>query len=71
MRLLSVGTQVKQTLATLKGAQSTLKIYVTQIQHAETKKAYEDAIKKTGEIIGDLEKRVQVLEFEEPTYKGF
>ncbi|MDK2799793.1 MAG: hypothetical protein PWP27_2476 [Clostridiales bacterium] len=68
---MTVSSQVKQTLATLKGAQSTLKIYATQTQNEETKLVYEEAVEKTADIIRDLEKRVQILEFQEPQYKGF
>ncbi|WHH60043.1 DUF1657 domain-containing protein [Petroclostridium sp. X23] len=68
---MTVSSQVKQTLASIKGAQSTLKIYAAQTQSDETRLAYEDAIDKTGDIIRDLEKRVQTLEYQEPQYKGF
>lgn len=67
---MTVASQVKQTLAGLNGIQGTLRAYFTQAQDTETKKVYDEALEVTKDIINDLEKRVQVLEFEEPQYKG-
>lgn len=68
---MTVGSKVKQTLANLKGTQSTLKIYSIQTQNEKVKSTYKEAIEITNEIIKDLEDRIKVLEFEEPQYKGF
>ena len=67
---MTVASQVKQTLAGLKGIQGTLRIYTTQTQDDETKSVFIEALEVTNEIINDLEKRVQVLEYQEPQYKG-
>lgn len=67
---MTVASQVKQTLASLKGIQGTLRIYTTQTQDEETKTVFNDALDVTSGIINDLEERVQVLEFQEPQYKG-
>lgn len=67
---MTVASQVKQTLAGLKGAQSTLRIYSTQSQDEETKSVYTQALEVTCGIINDLEDRIQTLEFQEPQYKG-
>lgn len=67
---MTVSSRVKQTLSSLKGAQATLRIYSTQTQAEETRVIYKKALKTTDEIIKDLEKRLQTLEFEEPQYKG-
>jgi len=67
---MTVASQVKQTLAGLKGVQGTLRIYSSQSQDEESKKVLDDAMNVTHEIINDLERRLQVLEFEEPQYKG-
>ena len=67
---MTVASQVKQTLAVLKGAQGTLRVYSAQAQEGEARAAFEDALKITGGIIADLEKRVRFLEFQEPQYKG-
>jgi hypothetical protein len=67
---MTVASQVKQTLASLKGIQGTLRIYSAQTQDEETKLVFNEALEITKEIINDLEKRDQVLEFQEPQYKG-
>jgi hypothetical protein len=67
---MTVGSQVKQTLASIKGAQGTLRLYAAQSQNSEAITAYQEAIFVTGSIIKDLEERLKVLEFEEPQYKG-
>lgn len=67
---MTVASQVKQSLAALKGSQGTLRLYAAQTRDEETRKAFEDALQSTGEVIDDLEKRLKQLEFEEPQYKG-
>ena len=67
---MTVGSQVKQTLAGLKSAQATLKIYSIQSQSAEAQSVFEEAVNTTAEIIEGIEKRLKVLELEEPQYKG-
>ncbi len=67
---MTVASQIKQTLAGLKCVQGTLRIYSTQTQDDETVSIYKEALETTEAVINDLEKRVQVLEFQEPQYKG-
>lgn len=67
---MTVASQVKKTLATLKGNQGTLRLYAQQTQDEETKQCYNEALVTTGIIINDLEKRMQTLEYQEPQYKG-
>lgn len=67
---MTVASQVKQTLASLKSAQSTLRIYSNQTQEEETVAAYKETIEVTSGIINDLEQRIKTLEFQEPQYKG-
>ncbi|MDR5658942.1 DUF1657 domain-containing protein [Serpentinicella sp. ANB-PHB4] len=68
---MTIGVNVKKTIANLKGSKSTMKIYAIQAQNDETKNTYEQAVKMTDEIIKDLEERLKKLEYEEPQYKGF
>jgi hypothetical protein len=68
---MTVGSQVKQTLASLKSAQATLKVYSIQSQNEKAKSVFNNAVLTTGEIINGIEERIKVLEFEEPQYKGF
>ncbi|GAA0816834.1 DUF1657 domain-containing protein [Clostridium tertium] len=63
-------SKVKQTLATLKGAESTLEMYSLQERDKESRNIYIEACKEINKIKTDLEKRIGVMEFEEPQYKG-
>ncbi len=67
---MTVASQVKKTLATLKGNQGTLRLYALQTQDEETKRIYEETLVITEGIIQDLAGRVQALEYEEPQYQG-
>jgi hypothetical protein len=59
---MTVASQVKQTLATLKGTQGTLRLYTAQTRDEETKLVYKEALAATGIIINDLERRLQTFE---------
>jgi hypothetical protein len=67
---LTVASQVKQTLASLKSSESILKIYSNQTQVKETIGIYKEIIDVTSGIINDLEQRIQTLELQEAKYKG-
>ncbi|PKM45964.1 MAG: hypothetical protein CVV03_06050 [Firmicutes bacterium HGW-Firmicutes-8] len=67
---MTVGSKVKQTLSSLKGIKSTLEVYTLQTGDQETSGAYKESLHVINEVLDDLEKRVQTLEFEEPQYKG-
>ena len=67
---MTVASQVKQTLASLKGVRGTLRVYSTQTRDEETRSMFTEALGVTSSVIEDLEKRMQTLEFEEPQYKG-
>ncbi|WP_252230531.1 DUF1657 domain-containing protein [Clostridium sp. ZBS15] len=63
-------SKVKETLATLKGSESTLRMYSLQERDKEASAIYNQAYKEINEIKTDLEKRIGFMEFEEPQYKG-
>jgi len=67
---MTVASQVKQTLASLKGARGTLSMYTAQTRDEETELVYTNSLEITDTIINDLEERLKTLEFEEPQYKG-
>lgn len=67
---MTVASQVKQTLATLKGNQGTLRLYGLQTRDEETAAVYNEALEALEIIIDGLERRVQTLEYQEPQYKG-
>lgn len=67
---MTIASQVKQTLASLKGSQGTLRLYALQTRDEETRLVYNEALETMQGIVNDLEKRLQILEFQEPQYKG-
>ena len=66
---MTVGTQVKQTLAGLKSAQASLEQFALQTQDKQAKQMYDNAAKQAQQIIQSLEPRVQQIEQEEPQYQ--
>ena len=67
---MTVAGQVKQTIASLKGAQATLQTFAS-FEKTEAKEVFERNAGRIGRVIFELEKRMQTLEFAEPQYKGF
>ncbi|RMC92018.1 DUF1657 domain-containing protein [Clostridium autoethanogenum] len=66
---MTVGSQVKQTLAVLKGAESTLRVYSLQEQDKKVKNVYKEALNAVDGITKNLNDRLKYLEYEEPQYK--
>lgn len=66
---MTVASKVKQTLYSLKGAQSTLRVYSLQCQNKSEKDVYKEALNINNEVIEALQKRIKVIEFQEPQYK--
>jgi len=66
----TVASNVKQTLASLKGIESTLKVYSVQSRNNEEKTVYKEDLQIVESVIRDIENRLKTLEFEEPQYKG-
>ena len=68
---MTVSTQVKQTLAVMKGIQASIKQFAETAQNAEAKEIWQRQIPVAERIIGRIEERIKKLELEEPQYKGF
>lgn len=68
---MTISAQVKQTIAGLKGVQSTLESFASIEGNKESKDTIWRNTRRINGVIKDLEKRSGVLEFEEPQYKGF
>lgn len=68
---MTVSAQVKQTLASLKGARATIETFASVEENPEAKEALDRNLKRIGQVMESMEKRLSVLEFEEPQYKGF
>ena len=67
---MTVSSKVKQTLATLKGTEATLRVYSLQERDKEAMAVYNEAFQEISKLKIDLEKRISSIEFEEPEYKG-
>jgi len=67
---MTVYSKLNETLCTLQGITSTLKIYAMQTDQQEIKNVFNDAALFISQVTGDLEARMKTLEYEEPQYKG-
>lgn len=70
MKILTVASKLKQTISSLNGVESTLRIYSLQAQNKELKVVYRNAVKDIDEVIQSLKKREKAIELEEPQYKS-
>lgn len=71
MIFLTVASQVKTTLASLKSAQASLETFALGTENKEAKTMFTNCAEQTQQIVTQVESRVQQLENEEPQYKGF
>jgi hypothetical protein len=68
---MTVASDVKTCLASLKSAQASLEQFALSTQNQEAKTTFTSAAQATEQIIAQVQTRVQQLENEEPQYKGF
>lgn len=68
---MTVGSQVKTTLASLKSAQASLESFALETQNQQAKTMFENAAKATQGVVDQVQQRVTELENEEPQFKGF
>jgi hypothetical protein len=67
----TVASDVKTCVASLKSAQASLEQFALSTQNQEAKAIFETASITTQQVIDQISTRVQQLENEEPQYKGF
>jgi hypothetical protein len=67
---MTVASQVKQTLASLKGVEATIETYALHHPDQETKEEFRQCKDNVKKIVDELEKRVGQMELEEPQYMG-
>ncbi|MDF2790662.1 hypothetical protein F4694_006084 [Bacillus niacini] len=65
---MTVGTQVKQALASLKSAQASFETFALATDNQKAKKLYQDAAQQTQSVLDSLEPRLQEILAEEPQY---
>ncbi|PZX07537.1 uncharacterized protein DUF1657 [Psychrobacillus insolitus] len=68
---MTVVSDVKQCLASLKGVEASLSNLAERTQDNESKKTIHETMILVSEIVTDLKKRVGELENEEYQYKGY
>ncbi len=68
---MTVASQVKQCLASLKNVHSNLSTFALQAEDETLQREFHEAMLSCENVIDDLKKRIGELEREEPQYKGF
>ncbi|OMG01143.1 DUF1657 domain-containing protein [Paenibacillus sp. FSL R7-0337] len=68
---MTVASQVKTCVASLKSAQASLEQFAMETQNEEAKTLFTSAAEQTQQIVQQVEGRVTELEKEEPQYRGF
>ncbi len=68
---MTVGSQVKQCLASLKSIEANLNSLSLKTENEEARHAFHESCLKTRKVLQQMEARVGELEYEEPQYKGF
>ncbi|MCQ6274898.1 DUF1657 domain-containing protein [Bacillus sp. V3B] len=68
---MTVGSDVKQCLSSLKGVEASLSNLAIRAQENESKETLHETMMVVNELVTDLQKRVGELEREELQYKGF
>ncbi len=68
---MTVASRVKQTHASLKGAEATMKNYALHHPDQDVKELFNECHNKMKKIVIEMEKRIKEIENEEPQFKGF
>lgn len=68
---MTISTDVKTCLASLKSAQANLEQFALGTQNQEAKTLFETSARTTQQIVQQVESRVKQIESQEPQYKGF
>ncbi|MDQ0860511.1 DUF1657 domain-containing protein [Bacillus sp. V2I10] len=66
---MTVGAQVKQTLAGLKSAQASLETFALGTDNQQAKQLYQQAAQQTQAVVDSITPRLLEIEQEEPQYK--
>ncbi|MGE5416242.1 MAG: DUF1657 domain-containing protein [Acidobacteriota bacterium] len=68
---MTIAAQVKQTTASLRGAQATLEMMASLEKNPDTSRILHHNAERINEVALLMENRIRALEYEEPSYKGF
>ncbi|MGM0920093.1 MAG: DUF1657 domain-containing protein [Bacillota bacterium] len=66
---MTVGAQIKQTLAGLKSAQASLETFALGTDNQQAKQLYQQAAQQTQAVVDSITPRLLEIEQEEPQYK--
>ncbi|MBP2239566.1 hypothetical protein J2Z40_000119 [Cytobacillus eiseniae] len=66
---MTVGNNIKQTIAGLKSAQASFETFALATDNQAAKQLYQDAAQQTQQIIDNVQPRLQQIQQEEPQYK--
>lgn len=68
---MTVASDVKTCVASLKSVQASLEQFALATENQEAKALYTNCAGQAQQVLQQIETRVQQLESEEPQYKGF
>ncbi|TKC15828.1 DUF1657 domain-containing protein [Robertmurraya kyonggiensis] len=68
---MTIASDVKQSLASLKGVEADLSSLALRTQDHESKRTLHETMMIVHEVVTDLKKRIGEIELEEFQYKGF
>ncbi|MFB5284996.1 DUF1657 domain-containing protein [Peribacillus sp. Hz7] len=68
---MTIASEVKQCLASLKGIEANLSSLAIRSQDSESQRTFHETMLIVNEVATDLQRRVGELEREEFQYKGF
>lgn len=68
---MTVASDLKTCVASLKSAQASLEQFALSTQNQEAKDTFTTCAQSTQQVIDQVSERVQQIETEEPQYKGF
>ncbi|MFE0507039.1 DUF1657 domain-containing protein [Peribacillus butanolivorans] len=68
---MTIASEVKQCVASLKGVEAGLSSLALRTQDDESKRILHETMMVVNKVMKDVHKRVGELEREEPQYKGF
>lgn len=68
---MTVASQVKTCVSSLKSAQASLEQFALETQNQDAKTLFSNAAQQTQQIVQQVESRIVEIEKEEPQYRGF
>ena len=69
MTIVTVGTQMQQTIASCESALASLKSFALETQDQNTKQMFQQMAEQQQTIVDNLNNRLQYIQQEEPQYK--